>query len=156
MSHHDLEPLDSIVARVIARITSRCGVEETDRHDRDVVGAVERHDERLSLGADMTHHASELRPDLAGRDPLDFDRLAFGLSHVALSPLEESGISDTQNISRKNRKSKCFLKETSLVYDNTKVSKMEINRRDVTLEDVIVIASVDPLQRGRKWLAWGE
>ncbi len=41
-------------------------------------------------------------------------------------------------------------------YDNTMVSKMEVGRRDVGLNDAAVIASVDPLERGRTWLAWGE
>lgn len=41
-------------------------------------------------------------------------------------------------------------------YDNTKVSKMEIGSRDVTLQDVQVIASIDPEKRGRRWLAWGD
>jgi hypothetical protein len=40
-------------------------------------------------------------------------------------------------------------------YDNTIVSKMEVGRREVTLEDVIVISSVDKKRRGREWLAWG-
>ncbi len=45
--------------------------------------------------------------------------------------------------------------DLSIVYDNTMVSKMEVGRRDVDLNDVRVIASVDKQQRGREWLAWG-
>ncbi len=41
-------------------------------------------------------------------------------------------------------------------YDNTQVSKMEVGRREVTLNDAAVIASVDPSKRGKAWLAWGE
>jgi hypothetical protein len=41
-------------------------------------------------------------------------------------------------------------------YDNTMVSKMETGRRDVTLDDVAVLASIDKLQRGKLWLGWGE
>lgn len=43
-----------------------------------------------------------------------------------------------------------------LRYDNTMVSKMEVGRREVTLDDVTVIASVDREKRGKEWLAWGE
>lgn len=41
-------------------------------------------------------------------------------------------------------------------YDNTMVSKMEVGRRDVGLIDAAVIASLDPSERGRSWLAWGD
>lgn len=41
-------------------------------------------------------------------------------------------------------------------YDNTKVSKMEIGGRAVSLDDVRVIASLDPEKRGLLWLAWGD
>lgn len=40
-------------------------------------------------------------------------------------------------------------------YDNTKVSKMELGTRDVSLADVMVIADLDHEKRGRDWLAWG-
>lgn len=43
-----------------------------------------------------------------------------------------------------------------MTYNNTTVSKMETGARSVTLEDVMIIASVDPLGRPREWLAWGE
>lgn len=45
--------------------------------------------------------------------------------------------------------------DLSISYDNTMVSKMELGRRDVGIEDVRVIASVDKQNRGREWLAWG-
>lgn len=39
------------------------------------------------------------------------------------------------------------------IYHNTKVSKMEIEGRKVSLDDAIVVAAVDPEQRGVYWLA---
>lgn len=39
-------------------------------------------------------------------------------------------------------------------YDNSTVSKMESGMRRVTLEDVAVVASLDPDRRGVLWLAW--
>ena len=43
-----------------------------------------------------------------------------------------------------------------LAYDNTMVSKMETGMRAVTIEDIAVIASLDPQGRQKSWLAWGE
>lgn len=43
-----------------------------------------------------------------------------------------------------------------LVYDNTIVSKLENGARALTLDDAVIVAAVDPQQRGRFWLAWDE
>ncbi|NUO62683.1 MAG: helix-turn-helix transcriptional regulator [Gemmatimonadaceae bacterium] len=40
-------------------------------------------------------------------------------------------------------------------FDPSELSKMERGKRGVSLDDVAVIASVDPERRGRYWLAWG-
>lgn len=41
-------------------------------------------------------------------------------------------------------------------YTANTVSEMETEKRRVTLDDVDVIARLDPKQRGREWLAWGD
>lgn len=41
-------------------------------------------------------------------------------------------------------------------YDASELSKMERGKRGISLDDVAVIASVDPLRRGPGWLAFGE
>jgi len=41
-------------------------------------------------------------------------------------------------------------------YDKAKVSRMESGRRDLLAEELAVIASVDPEQRGMLWLIFGE
>lgn len=40
-------------------------------------------------------------------------------------------------------------------YDSSMVSRIESGDRKLTLDDVAVIASIDPKGRGRDWLAWG-
>lgn len=40
-------------------------------------------------------------------------------------------------------------------YDST-ISLMENGQQRVTIDDVEVIAGVDPLHRGRAWLAWND
>lgn len=41
-------------------------------------------------------------------------------------------------------------------YDAPKVSRQETDQQPLTLEEVELIASVDPLSRGPAWLAFGE
>ena len=41
-------------------------------------------------------------------------------------------------------------------YTQDTVARMETGRREIGLDDVKVLAAVDPLQRGRLWLAYGE
>src|SRR4051812_46961163 len=43
-----------------------------------------------------------------------------------------------------------------LRYDNTIVSKLEIGARDLSTDDTVVVAAIDPERRGKLWLAWGE
>jgi transcriptional regulator with XRE-family HTH domain len=43
-----------------------------------------------------------------------------------------------------------------VTYEGSKVSRLESGRQIFTLEDVTIVASVDPEKRGREWLAWGE
>jgi hypothetical protein len=45
---------------------------------------------------------------------------------------------------------------TGAVYDKSILSRMETGERKVSLDDVAVLASVDPLKRGKAWLAWGD
>jgi hypothetical protein len=45
---------------------------------------------------------------------------------------------------------------TGAVYDKSILSRMETGERKVSLDEVAILASVDPLKRGRGWLAWGE
>lgn len=45
---------------------------------------------------------------------------------------------------------------TGVVWDKSTLSRMETGDRKVLPEDVAVIAQVDPLKRGRSWLAWGD
>lgn len=40
-------------------------------------------------------------------------------------------------------------------YYDSELSKMERGVRGVSIEDVANIAALDPLMRGREWLAWG-
>lgn len=40
-------------------------------------------------------------------------------------------------------------------YYGPEISLMEQGKKPLTLTDIAVIASVDPQQRGREWLAWG-
>lgn len=40
-------------------------------------------------------------------------------------------------------------------YDAPKVARMETDKRGVSLEDALVLAELDPLQRGVHWLARG-
>jgi transcriptional regulator with XRE-family HTH domain len=40
-------------------------------------------------------------------------------------------------------------------YDGTTVSKLETGMRRATLEDIELIAAIDPGDRGRDWLGWG-
>ena len=40
-----------------------------------------------------------------------------------------------------------------IVYDRTMISKTENGRRDVSLTDAILAASLDPLKRGVEWIA---
>lgn len=41
-------------------------------------------------------------------------------------------------------------------YIASKVSKIETESRTMTLDDVTVLASVDPERRGKLWLGWDE
>lgn len=43
-----------------------------------------------------------------------------------------------------------------LNYDNSIVSKLENATRQMSLDDVTVIAAIDPERRGKLWLSWGE
>jgi hypothetical protein len=45
---------------------------------------------------------------------------------------------------------------TGVVWDKSTLSRMETGDRKVLPEDVAIIAQVDPLKRGRSWLAWGD
>lgn len=45
---------------------------------------------------------------------------------------------------------------TGVAYNSSTISKIENGGRRVTLEDVGRIAVVDPRQRGREWLGWGD
>lgn len=45
---------------------------------------------------------------------------------------------------------------TGAKYDPSAISRTENGDRDLALEDVPVIAAVDPHERGRDWLAWGD
>jgi len=45
---------------------------------------------------------------------------------------------------------------TGASYDKSILSRMETGDRKVTLEDIEALAAVDPLKRGRSWLAFGE
>ena len=40
-------------------------------------------------------------------------------------------------------------------YDNTAISKLENGRRDLSVNDLFLIAALDPKQRGERWLAYG-
>jgi hypothetical protein len=42
---------------------------------------------------------------------------------------------------------------TGVVYDKATLSRMETGERKVSIEDIEAIAQVDPLKRGRAWLA---
>ena len=42
---------------------------------------------------------------------------------------------------------------TGIVYDKSAISRMETGERKVSLEDIEVLAQVDPLKRGKVWLA---
>lgn len=44
---------------------------------------------------------------------------------------------------------------TGVTYDKSMLSRMETGDRKVSLDDVAVLAQVDPKKRGREWLAWG-
>lgn len=41
-------------------------------------------------------------------------------------------------------------------YGNTTISRLETRQQIPSLADVVAIAQVDPLKRGRAWLAFGE
>lgn len=41
-------------------------------------------------------------------------------------------------------------------YDPSAISRLENGDRAASLEDIDAIAAVDPLRRGKLWLAWGE
>lgn len=41
-------------------------------------------------------------------------------------------------------------------YDPSAISRLENGDRLASLEDIEAIAAVDPLRRGKLWLAWGE
>ena len=41
-------------------------------------------------------------------------------------------------------------------YSVSTISRLETGRQEITLEDVLIIAAVDPEKRGRDWLAWGD
>lgn len=45
---------------------------------------------------------------------------------------------------------------TGVSYDPSAISRTENGERDLALDDVPPIAAVDPLKRGRTWLAWGD
>ncbi len=48
-------------------------------------------------------------------------------------------------------------KRRGVTYDASAVSRMENGTRKVTLEDIDVLAPLDPLKRGKMWLAgWDE
>lgn len=40
-------------------------------------------------------------------------------------------------------------------YDSSAIARLEKNERRLHLDDITVIAAVDPKQRGREWLGWG-
>lgn len=40
-------------------------------------------------------------------------------------------------------------------YDAVTVSKTEIGTRDVSFDDVAILARIDPQQRGELWFGWG-
>lgn len=41
-------------------------------------------------------------------------------------------------------------------YYGPEVSLWEQDKKDLTRDDIAVVASVDPLQRGKLWVGWGE
>lgn len=43
----------------------------------------------------------------------------------------------------------------AVTYDSAKIARLESGERRASIDDVAVIASVDPEKRGREWLAWG-
>lgn len=48
---------------------------------------------------------------------------------------------------------KLIRETTGAVYDKSTLSRMETGERKVSLEDIEAIAPVDPLKRGKAWLA---
>ena len=48
-----------------------------------------------------------------------------------------------------------LLRRQKARYDPSTISRIENGTRTITLKDVQAIAAVDPLKRGRDWLAWG-
>lgn len=47
-------------------------------------------------------------------------------------------------------------KRSKVVYDSSMISRMESGERKVTLDDIAYMAALDPLTRGKSWLAFGE
>lgn len=47
-------------------------------------------------------------------------------------------------------------KRSGTSYDSAKISRIESGERALSIAEVDVIAAVDPQNRGREWLAWGE
>jgi hypothetical protein len=47
-------------------------------------------------------------------------------------------------------------RETGVTYDPSAISRTENGGRKLSLDDVPPFAAVDPLRRGKLWLAWGE
>lgn len=46
--------------------------------------------------------------------------------------------------------------KTGVVIDRTELSRLERDARGASLAMIDAIARVDPAQRGREWLAWGD
>jgi transcriptional regulator with XRE-family HTH domain len=47
-------------------------------------------------------------------------------------------------------------KVSGVSYDKSTLSRLETGERKLSLEDIDAIAPIDPLKRGRSWLAWGD
>jgi transcriptional regulator with XRE-family HTH domain len=66
---------------------------------------------------------------------------------------EALGLQQTEFTERLNQMAEALGIESR--YDFTKVSKMEVGTRKVSLDDAIVLAELDPKRRGVRWMATG-
>lgn len=69
---------------------------------------------------------------------------------------EAAGLTQLQFLPKLNAASRAVLGEGEREYSQSTLSKLESGAQEPIFDDVAVFAWVDPLKRGKLWLAWGE
>lgn len=79
-----------------------------------------------------------------------------GVAARFVSVREALRLSQAELVDRLNAASRTLFGDDGPLFNQGRVSKLELGVQRASLDDIAIYASLDPRQRGKLWLAWNE